>query len=235
MVLMDMQMPVMDGYTATRILRQQLGLRLPIIAMTAGVLGTERHRSEEAGISDFIPKPIEVDAMLAVLQRHLPARLRGLVVSPALAPTATPAPQAVQLPVQPPAQASLALPAPAALADSGVFNMESLMRVMGKDAAGRAMMQRMVRGALESGMGPVELADLALQEGRLVDAAQAFHSLRGAVGVLGAKRLVQATLDAEQALQHSDGADLAPYFARVRQELADTLHLARCWLDAQSN
>jgi PAS domain S-box-containing protein len=234
MVLMDMQMPVMDGYTATRILRQQLRLNLPIIAMTAGVLGSERHRSEEAGISDFIPKPIEVDAMLAVLQRHLPARLRGLVVSPAVAPTATPAPEAVQAPAQLPLVLP-ASPAPAALADSGVFNMESLMRVMGKDAAGRAMMQRMVRGALESGMGPVELADLALQEGRLVDAAQAFHSLRGAVGVLGAKRLVQATLDAEQALQHSDGADLAPYFARVRQELADTLSLARCWLDAQSS
>jgi CheY-like chemotaxis protein/HPt (histidine-containing phosphotransfer) domain-containing protein len=226
MVLMDMQMPVMDGYTATRILRQQLGLSLPIIAMTAGVLGTERHRSEEAGISDFIPKPIEVDAMLAVLLRHLPAR-------PVLAPSVAPA--ALQAPAPAPAPAPLPLPAPLALADSGVFNMDSLMRVMGKDAAGRAMMERMVRGALESGMGPVEVADLALQERRLSDAAQVFHSLRGAVGVLGAKRLVQATLDAEQAIQRSDGAELAPYFESVRQELADTLHQARCWLDAQSH
>jgi DNA-binding response OmpR family regulator len=72
MVLMDMQMPVMDGFTATRILRQELGLSLPIIAMTAGVLESERERSREAGITDFIPKPIEVDEMLAVLRRHLP-------------------------------------------------------------------------------------------------------------------------------------------------------------------
>jgi CheY-like chemotaxis protein len=71
MVLMDMQMPVMDGFTATRILRQELGLSLPIIAMTAGVLESERERSRESGITDFIPKPIEVDEMLAVLRRHL--------------------------------------------------------------------------------------------------------------------------------------------------------------------
>ncbi|WP_374363570.1 response regulator [Pseudoduganella danionis] len=211
-VLMDMQMPVMDGYTATRILRQQLGLKLPIIAMTAGVLGNERHRSEEAGISDFIPKPIEVDEMLAVLQRHLPLQTRP-------AATAVPA-------------------APAPAADDGVFNMDSLMRVMGKDAAGRAMMERMVRGAIDSGMGPVEVAGVALQEGRLRDAAHAFHGLRGAVGVLGAKRLVQATLDAEQAINNDavsrDAADLAPYFQAVRQELAQTLAQAREWLDAQS-
>ncbi|WP_348692655.1 response regulator [Duganella fentianensis] len=217
MILMDMQMPVMDGYTATRILRQQLGLRLPIIAMTAGVLGSERHRSEEAGISDFIPKPIEVDEMLAVLQRHLPLR------------STVPLAQAVS--------AAAASVTPAA-AEAGVFNMDSLMRVMGKDAAGRAMMERMVRGAIDSGMGPVEVAGLALQEGRLRDAAHAFHGLRGAVGVLGAKRLVQATLDAEQAINSdavsADGADLAPYFLAVRQELALTLAQARAWLEAQT-
>lgn len=215
MVLMDMQMPVMDGYTATRILRQQLGLKLPIIAMTAGVLGSERHRSEEAGISDFIPKPIEVEEMLAVLQRHLPARAQR-----AAAAAAT---------VQAPAQPAI---------DDGVFNMDSLMRVMGKDAAGRAMMERMVRGAIDSGMGPVEVAGVALQEGRLRDAAHAFHGLRGAVGVLGAKRLVQATLDAEKAINSdtvsNEVADLAPYFQAVRQELAQTLAQARQWLDTQA-
>jgi len=215
MVLMDMQMPIMDGYTATRILRQQLGLKLPIIAMTAGVLGSERHRSEEAGISDFIPKPIEVEEMLAVLRRHLPPRTPA-AIAPAVA---------VAAPAQP-------------ADDDGVFNMHSLMRVMGKDAAGRAMMERMVRGAIDSGMGPVEVAGVALQEGRLRDAAHAFHGLRGAVGVLGAKRLVQATLDAEKAISSdtvsSTATDLAPYFQAVRQELAQTLAQARQWLDEQA-
>jgi hypothetical protein len=56
--------------------------------------------------------------------------------------------------------------------------------------------------------------------------------------VLGAKRLVQATLDAEQAINSdavsSEAADLAPYFQAVRQELAQTLAQARQWLEAQS-
>ncbi|MTV38480.1 response regulator, partial [Duganella radicis] len=82
MVLMDMQMPVMDGFTATRILRQELKLSLPIIAMTAGVLESERERSREAGITDFIPKPIEVDEMLAVLRRHLPRPAQPAVAAP---------------------------------------------------------------------------------------------------------------------------------------------------------
>ena len=87
-VLMDMQMPVLDGFSATRILRQELGLRLPVIAMTAGVLASERDRCVEAGISDFIPKPIEVEQMLAVLERQLPAIPGG---TPGLAPLAAPA------------------------------------------------------------------------------------------------------------------------------------------------
>ncbi|MRW84287.1 response regulator, partial [Pseudoduganella sp. FT26W] len=93
MVLMDMQMPVMDGFTATRILRQELKLTLPIIAMTAGVLESERERSREAGITDFIPKPIEVDEMLDVLRRQLPTpSAPAPAAAPVPAPTLTPPP-----------------------------------------------------------------------------------------------------------------------------------------------
>ncbi|TFW17355.1 response regulator, partial [Duganella callida] len=93
LVLMDMQMPVMDGFTATRILRQDLQLTLPIIAMTAGVLESERERSREAGITDFIPKPIEVDEMMAVLRRHLPRSTAVPPPPPALSPAPAPSPR----------------------------------------------------------------------------------------------------------------------------------------------
>ncbi len=73
MVLMDVQMPVMDGYTATRIIRQELGLALPIIAMSAGVMESEVGLCLEAGMNDFIAKPIDVDHMLETMARHLPA------------------------------------------------------------------------------------------------------------------------------------------------------------------
>ncbi len=67
-VLMDVQMPVMDGLTAIRIIRNDLGLKgLPIVALTAGVLDTERHQVLEAGADDFVSKPIDLEALVDIL------------------------------------------------------------------------------------------------------------------------------------------------------------------------
>jgi CheY-like chemotaxis protein/two-component sensor histidine kinase len=71
LVLMDVQMPVMDGFNATRIIRDELGLTLPVIAMTAGVMESEREQCIAAGMDDFIAKPIDVEQMFATMQRHL--------------------------------------------------------------------------------------------------------------------------------------------------------------------
>ncbi|MET0265272.1 MAG: response regulator [Duganella sp.] len=76
LVLMDVQMPVMDGFTATRLIREQLGLRLPVIAMTAGVMASEREQCIAAGMDDFIGKPIDVEQMFATLARYLPQRVQ---------------------------------------------------------------------------------------------------------------------------------------------------------------
>jgi two-component system sensor histidine kinase/response regulator len=73
LILMDVQMPGMDGYAATRAIRQERGLRTPIIAMSAGVLSFEREQCVEAGMDDFVAKPLDVERMLACLVRHLPA------------------------------------------------------------------------------------------------------------------------------------------------------------------
>jgi two-component system, sensor histidine kinase and response regulator len=69
-VLMDLQMPQMDGYEATRLLRSDPRFReIPIIAMTAHVLAEERERCLEAGMNDHISKPIDPDALFATLAR----------------------------------------------------------------------------------------------------------------------------------------------------------------------
>lgn len=71
-VLMDMQMPVLDGASAARLIRGELGLTLPVLAMTAGVLESERALCVAAGMDDFIAKPIDVEQMLGVIERYLP-------------------------------------------------------------------------------------------------------------------------------------------------------------------
>jgi len=68
---MDVQMPVMDGFSATRLIREELGLTLPVIAMTAGVMESEREQCIAAGMDDFIAKPIDVEQMFGTIRRHL--------------------------------------------------------------------------------------------------------------------------------------------------------------------
>jgi len=71
-VLMDCQMPVMDGYTATRTLREQERLRgLPIIAMTADAMAGDRERALAAGMNDHIVKPLKMAQMFATMARWI--------------------------------------------------------------------------------------------------------------------------------------------------------------------
>ncbi|MDC8757886.1 response regulator [Janthinobacterium fluminis] len=197
-VLMDMQMPVMDGFSATHMIRTELRLTLPVIAMTAGVLASERERCISAGISDFIAKPVVVEEMLAVIERHLPPR------------------RAAALGLEP---------------DEQVFSMAPLMRVMGRDAKGRAILRKMVGETLGNGMAPLQGAEAAVREGRHDDAGRMLHSMRGAVGTLGTKRLVVASLNVERAIAERRDAEIAALFAHASAEMELVLAHARVWLD----
>ena len=199
-VLMDMQMPVMDGFSATQLIRTELRLNLPVIAMTAGVLASERERCMTAGITDFIAKPVVVEEMMEVINRHLPKR--------------------------PPVQA----PGAAAPDDDEVFSMAPLMRVMGRDAKGRGVLRRMVEDALNKGMTPVRDAEAALQAGRHSDVARILHGLRGSVGTLGTKRLIRAAFATEEAIDTGRYDAVPALLAVAGEELERALAAATQWL-----
>jgi signal transduction histidine kinase/CheY-like chemotaxis protein/HPt (histidine-containing phosphotransfer) domain-containing protein len=75
MVLMDIQMPVMDGYEATEHIRREPHFKhLPIIAMTAGAMAGDREKALTAGMDDFVTKPIDTRQLFAVLSKHLEPR-----------------------------------------------------------------------------------------------------------------------------------------------------------------
>ncbi|MFT4031897.1 MAG: response regulator [Siphonobacter sp.] len=73
LVLMDIQMPVMDGYETTRQIRNVLKINVPIIAMTAHALVGERERCLQVGMNDFISKPFQMAELFRIVRRHLNA------------------------------------------------------------------------------------------------------------------------------------------------------------------
>jgi signal transduction histidine kinase/DNA-binding response OmpR family regulator len=74
LILMGVQMPEMDGFEATAVIRareQESGIRTPIVAMTAHVMSGDRARCIEAGMDDYLPKPISAQAISAILTRYI--------------------------------------------------------------------------------------------------------------------------------------------------------------------
>ena len=72
LILMDVQMPVMDGLTATRLFRErekELGQHVPIIAMTANAMKGDREECLNAGMDHYIPKPIRFEQLLEAIAR----------------------------------------------------------------------------------------------------------------------------------------------------------------------
>jgi len=75
--LMDIQMPYMDGLEATRLIRQRYDRKIPILALTAHALAEEKKKCFDAGMDDFIAKPIEPDALLTLIGNWICKRHPG--------------------------------------------------------------------------------------------------------------------------------------------------------------
>ena len=72
LILMDIQLPIMDGYTATRRIKADPALRsIPVIAVTSYALSGEEKKAREAGCDDYIPKPYSPRELLAKVRQHL--------------------------------------------------------------------------------------------------------------------------------------------------------------------
>ncbi|MCP2068163.1 UNVERIFIED_ORG: PAS domain S-box-containing protein [Pseudomonas reinekei] len=183
-VLMDCQMPVMDGYTATRRIRQQSNFAaLPIIAMTADAMAGDRERALTCGMNDHLSKPLDVDGMFATLARWITPRPgRG-----GRAREVTVADTSGQLP------AELA----------GIDQVAGLAACSGKTA----LYLRLLRTFHATQKSFVEQFKTAIADADPTAAVRMAHTLHGNAGNIGARALAQAAAQLEQACRAGEPSD----------------------------
>ena len=92
LILMDVQMPVMDGFEATELLRQQLGLTTPIIALTASAINGEKQKCLAAGMNDYLTKPFYEEELLTLVHQWLLGAHNTVAASEISAPAPVTAP-----------------------------------------------------------------------------------------------------------------------------------------------
>lgn len=213
LILMDVQMPIMDGFTATRLLRDELQLTLPVLAMTAGVTEFEQQQCIACGMNALIAKPIEVEQMLETINRYLPAQAEveksagGSVSTHAIARgDAEPA------------------------SSQDIFNVDSLFATIADDPEAIAKMTRLIGNLLDNTEKKIEAVREAKQEGRCKDMAPMLHTMRGSIGMLGAKRFADVSRELETLVVGDDLTGLDSLLEKVEQELRLTISAARTWL-----
>ncbi|GAA3956556.1 hypothetical protein GCM10022278_13880 [Allohahella marinimesophila] len=193
LVLMDVQMPGMDGITATRIIRQELKRSLPILAMTAGVLESERAACIHAGMNGLIPKPVVEHEMLDLIEQALEGKVATTPVS---------------------------APMESDLEQASISNtLDELVKIAKGNVATERLVLEAVRQLLEQGDAPIMEARREWLGQNYKASAAVLHKLRGSVSQLGADSLTRGLLALEQRITDSEmQADLEQDWIQARRQ-----------------
>lgn len=192
-ILMDCQMPVMDGYIATQIIRERYGDSMPIIAMTANVVKEDIEHAKSCGMNDYIAKPINVDAMLKTMATWFSGRSsRPLisVIKPELSTTA-------------------------------VIHVEHIDVASGLAtlANNTTLYQRLLKRFTDKFSGMAEQLSELLNEDNIDHAILLAHSLKGTAGNVGTTSLHTLAAEIEQALKSNQLNDVRSKLPVFNEEL----------------
>lgn len=228
-VLMDCQMPIMDGYGATRLWREheaQLGSkRLPIIAMTANAMAGDRQKCLDAGMDDYLAKPVTREQMRATLARWVAQPAAAHEVAAVPPPVLAPAPQApvqtVRNTVQPSAPPTTQAPGTMPPLSNQFIRgpaierevVQELRDVMGDD------FRSLVKVFLEDAPGHLAQLEAAALGADLAAMAGPAHSLKSASANLGATLLSDLARAIETGARKGQLAAPELRVARLAQEL----------------
>jgi two-component system sensor histidine kinase/response regulator len=213
LVLMDMQMPVMDGIAATLELRRTPGLaELPVVAMTANVQPADRQRCLDSGMNDFLAKPIEPDQLWQTLLKWIPARHAPM-----------PMPAAVS---------SAGAVSPAPTFDPGIPGIDSgpaLRRMLGSTELYLATLRKFCKFQEHTS----ETMRIALDADDWDTAQRQAHTLKGVAGSIGADSLTEEAAALEKALaERQPRADVDERIGIIDAQLSELITAVRAKVPA---
>lgn len=214
LVFMDMQMPVMDGYTATRIIRESFEQgQLPIIAMTAHALAGEREKCLAAGMNDYVSKPVEPPLLYQAIARWAPNRSDK-------APMTTDEPRNLEMApvIEPPVTVQINSPPKL----EGFDLQAALMRMGGN----KALLLQLMNDFVKQYQDFSARLEQAMAAGDYVGAGREIHSLKGVAGTLGIDHLAAIAARFEKTLKQGASELLDPLKSELETELAKTLAMA---------
>ena len=226
-VLMDIQMPDLDGYQATARMRQMPGMdSLPILAMTANAMVGDAERSLEAGMNGHIPKPVDPAMLHATLTTWL--RRKPLRSDPAVASDGKQFTAGMKLQDSPPT-AGRRQP------DAAVDFADGLLRVGGN----RRIYDNLLREFVERYSDSMEQLEQYCSAGEQRKVEHLLHTLKGVAGSIGAAGVQEAAATLEPYAQRSDLDAVAFRLPRLKLVFNQTLgalqeHLAQAAEDAPS-
>ncbi|NCG17448.1 MAG: response regulator, partial [Rhodobacterales bacterium] len=194
LIFMDCQMPGLDGYAAARRIREKERIGLPstrIVAITAHAMATDRRRCLDAGMDDYLSKPVKLDALQDTLSRWLHTDSFATRITPGTSSRTT----------------------FAALDTDIIQELDDVGSVMGKDLLGNALRMFIERA-------PNRMADLRKQvESQDYDAfGSGIHALKGTSGTLGALVLSHRCDELCHQLRANDKEGVLATFARIEDE-----------------
>lgn len=201
LILMDINMPVMDGFTATSILREyQKYDGIPIIMMTANITESDLEKALSRGMQDSVSKPVEVEHFYRTLLKYIPPKqpAREKAAKPA-----APSPKA-------PAAVTASLP--------GVDVQAGLERVNGNKALYRNILKKFA----ELFGDAVATMERHARNGEWEEGRKLAHNLKGLSGNIGAAKVYEYALETETAFRH-EGREIAASLARLKQTLTPLL------------
>ncbi|ANJ65988.1 hypothetical protein A9404_00065 [Halothiobacillus diazotrophicus] len=217
-VLMDLQMPVMDGLEACRRIRQMpKGKQLPIVAMTAAAQRSDRALTESVGMNGHITKPIDIELLRQALLTWIPPREDGerpkdhatglsLDQSPDFASDGPGISNAFDAAALHCDASGSDLPTSAARANEGAFEVPGLdLRAAVADLGGDwVLMRRVLSGFLRDFGQVASKMDMLIEQAEWDEACRVAHTVKGLSRTIGAHLLFEAARDLESLLKEPD-------------------------------